>query len=438
MSKFSNPFIALRHRNYRYYAVGMLISMIGTWMQNIAQPWLAFSLTHSPFLLSLVGALQFTPVLLFSLPAGVIIDRYPRKTIIMITQAASVAITLVLAVLAWSGKIQYWQILVLATAQGFVNTLDMPTRQAFVVDMVGRDYLMNAIALNSTIFNLSRVIGPAIAGVLIAAVGVPACFLINAISYAAVLVSLIFIHPLNLTKAKAHLAEAPLQSTDAPSPMAEANGPTHIKIETPDHRASADILGGIRYILKDPILVETMVLIAIIGTFVPNYSVSVPVFTTEVLHLGESGFGFLMSFLGIGSFAGALYIAAISQAGPSRRIMKILPLIICLFMILTGFTSTFIWSALLLALTGFFFVAFTSNANSTLQLTASDNYRGRVMSVYSLIFGGSTPIGNLYTGLVIEKFKARMGFIACGVIMVILLGVYYGIQRRHRLRNTRH
>lgn len=405
MAKFNNPFVSLQNPNYRYYAIGMLISMIGTWMQNIAQPWLAFNLTHSPILLSLVGALQFTPVLLFSLPAGVIIDRYPRKTIIIITQAASVVITLLLAILAWSGKIQYWQLLILATAQGFVNTLDMPTRQSFVVEMVGHEYLMNAIALNSTIFNLSRVIGPAIAGVLIAAVGVPACFLINAISYAAVLASLPFIHPLPVQVAQSR-----------------------------NRRAIADIREGLDYIRKDPVLIEVMILIAIIGTFVPNYSVSVPVFTTEILHLNESGFGFLMSLLGVGSFAGAMYIAAISHAGPNRRIMRILPVVICLFMILAGFTSTFLMSALALALTGFFFVAFTSNANSTLQMTSSDAYRGRVMSVYSLIFGGSTPIGNLYPGIVIEKTNARMGFTACGLIMLILLGLYYAFKHRRNHR----
>ncbi len=405
MAKFNNPFISLKSPNYRYYAIGMLISMIGTWMQNIAQPWLAFSLTHSPILLSLVGALQFTPVLLFSLPAGVIIDRYPRKSIIIMTQAASAVITLILAILAWSGKIQYWQLLVLATAQGFVNTLDMPTRQTFVVEMVGRDYLMNAIALNSTIFNLSRVIGPAIAGVLIAAVGVPACFLINAISYVAVLISLLFIHPLPLQIDKSR-----------------------------NRQAGADIREGLDYIRKDPVLIEVMILIAIIGTFVPNFNVSVPIFTTEILHLNETGFGFLMSLLGVGSFAGALYIAAISHAGPSRRIMRILPLVICLFMILAGFTSTFLMSACALALTGFFFVAFTSNANSTLQMTSSDVYRGRVMSVYSLIFSGSTPIGNLFTGIVIEKSNARMGFTASGLVMLMLLGLYraYKLRRNHR------
>lgn len=413
MSKFSNPFIALRNPNYRYYAIGMLISMIGTWMQNIAQPWLAFNLTHSPVLLSLVGALQFTPVLLFSLQAGVIIDRYPRKTIIMIAQAASVAITLLLAILAWSGKIQYWQLLVLATAQGFVNTLDMPARQTFVVEMVGRDYLMNAIALNSTIFNLSRVIGPAIAGVLIAAVGVPACFLINALSYAAVLVSLLFIHPL------------PLADDRSNRPATNTRHRNEPRIPGQHRSASADIREGLRYILKNPVLLEVMVLIAIIGTFVPNFGVSVPVFTTEVLHLGESGFGFLMSLLGVGSFAGAMYIATISQSGPNRRIMQVMPLVICLSMVLAGFTSSFLWSALALALTGFFFVAFTSNANSTLQLTANDAYRGRVMSVYSLIFGGSTPIGNLFTGFVIEKTNARMGFIASGAVMILLLVLYY-------------
>lgn len=406
MTQINNPFIALRHANYRFYAIGMLVSMIGSWMQNIAQPWLAYRLTGSPFLLSLVGALQFMPVLLFSLPAGVLIDRIPRKKILIITQSASVFITLLLAILAWRNQIQYWQLLLLATLQGFVNTLDMPTRQAFVVELVGREDLMNAIALNSTIFNLSRVIGPAMAGMIMAATGVAVCFLINAVSFAAVLFSLCFIHPL------------PVSRLHAVRP-----------------RAMDNIRAGLHYIRGNQTLVETLILIAIIGTFVPNFSVSVPIFTTEILKLDESGFGFLMAFLGIGSLAGALYIAAISRSGPSRRIMHGMPLVICLFLTLAGFTRVFALTALTLALTGFFFVAFASNANSTLQITASDEFRGRVMSVYSLIFGGSTPIGNLYTGFMIERFNARLGFIACGVIMVVLLALNSLFNRR-RLRTS--
>lgn len=397
----NNPFLALRHRNFRLYTTGMLISTIGTWMQSIAQPWLAYSLTKSPFLLSLVGALQFTPVLLFSLFAGVVIDKYPRKTLIIITQAASLLITLPLAILAWTGQVQYWHILVLAIAQGFVNTLDIPARQSFVVELVSRDDLMNAIALNSTVFNLSRVIGPALAGIIMAVAGVAMCFALNAISFAAVLVSLFFIKPL------------PIYHPPKPST-----------------KALAEIREGLRYIRSSRVLMQTLILIAILGTFVPNFSVLVPVFATDILQLNETGFAFLMSFLGIGSLGGALYIAAISHTGPRRWIMRIVPLIVSIGMLLTGLTRTFILTGLLLAVTGFFFVAFNANATSTLQMNASDEYRGRVMSVYTLIFGGSTPIGNLYAGVIADRVSAGAGFIACGAIMLPLLVLV--MTRRHQ------
>jgi len=190
---FNNPFIALKHKSFRYYWIGMCVSLIGTWMQNIAQPWLAYTLTNSPFLLSLIGIVQFTPMLIFSLFAGVIIDKFSKKKILIFTQSASLMVTLILAILVWSGKIQYWHILVMSIILGIVNTIDMPSRQSIIIELVGREDLMNAIALNSMVFNVARIIGPALAGLVMGYAGIAVCFFANAISFAAVLISLFFI-----------------------------------------------------------------------------------------------------------------------------------------------------------------------------------------------------------------------------------------------------
>ena len=191
--KVNNPFVSLSHSNFRYYWIGMCVSLIGTWMQNIAQPWLAYSLTNSPFLLSLIGTLQYTPIMLFSLFAGVFIDKHSKKKILICMQAASLLITLILAILVVSGKIQYWHIVIMATLLGVVNTFDMPCRQSFIIELVGKEDLTNAIALNSMSFNLARIIGPSIAGLVMGFFGIASCFFVNAISYAAVLISLFFI-----------------------------------------------------------------------------------------------------------------------------------------------------------------------------------------------------------------------------------------------------
>ena len=401
----NNPFAALRHPNFRYYSIGMMVSMTGTWMQNIAQPWLAYTLTHSPFLLSLIGALQFIPLLLFSLFAGVIIDKYPKKNILILTQSASLVITLFLAILVWTDQIRYWHILVLATLVGFVNTLDIPARQSFVIEMVGKDDLMNAIALNSTVSNLSRVIGPALAGLLMAYVGIAACFFINAFSFAAVLVSLFFIKPLNV-----------------------------IRVIQPVIKMTAAIKEGVRYILDRKILKDTLLTIAIVSTFAMNYNVLVPVFAQEVLNQGETGFGFLMSFMGIGSLLGAFFIASNSRSGPKRYILTVFPFCVGGFLVMNGLTGTFAFAAIFLMLSGFCFVAFASNANSILQLNSSDQYRGRVMSIYSLIFAGSTPLGNLYAGAIAEKVSAAAGFIACGAIILVLMVVLLFYFRKTNIR----
>lgn len=371
----------------------MCISQIGTWMQNIAQPLLAYKLTDSPFLLGLVGALQFLPVLLFSLFAGVIIDRFPKKKLLIITQSASMLITLILAILAFTGEIRYWHLIIMASAIGMANTLDMPARQSFVIELVGKEDLMNAIALNSTVFNISRIIGPAIAGLLMEYSGVAFCFFANAISFGAVLISLFFIKPQKLENGEVEKGKTIFQN----------------------------IGEGLRYILRSEILFSTIIIMAIVGTFAPNFSVLIPVFTSKILHMKEAGFGYLMSFMGVGSLFGAVYVAAFSRSGPKRIILRIVPVAVGLLLILIAFTDKFILTGIALAVTGFFFVMFSSSSNSALQLNTDNEYRGRVMSIYTLVFAGSTPIGNLFAGAMTQFFNVRIGFVSCGAAIVLLM-----------------
>lgn len=399
--KFNNPFSAFKHKSFLYYWSCMCISLIGTWMQNIAQPWLAYSLTGSPFLLSLVGALQFTPMLLFSLFSGAIIDRFHKKKILFFTQSSSLVITLVLATLVWSGHVQYWHILVSATALGMVNTLDMPTRQCFIIELVGKEDLMNAIALNSSVFNMARVLGPALAGIIMGTMGVASCFYINSFSFAAVIVGLFFIHPISVQEIRKGHGEI-----------------------------LSDIKDGLKYIVNHEYLSKTIQMVAIVGIFGTNFNVLVPVFAKVILGQQETGFGFLMSFVGVGSFIGAMLIATMSKSGPQKFVLNIVPLFLAALLILTGFTDIFTLTGLCLAAAGLCFVAFIASANSSLQLNATDEYRGRVISLYTLVFGGSVPIGSLYSGIISEYFGPRAGFIACGGIIFLLTGVRYLFKRK--------
>jgi MFS family permease len=402
-SRLNNPFIALRHKNFRLYWIGMCVSLIGTWMQNIAQPWLAYSLTNSPLLLSLVGIMQFLPMMLLSLFAGILIDRYPSKRILLVTQSLSLVITLVLAFLVWFGKVEYWHILVAATALGVVNTFDMPTRQSFVIELVGKEDLLNAIALNSSVFNIARILGPALAGIIMGTFGIAYCFYINSFSFAAVIISLVFIKTNTVQKVKKQ-GEKVLRS----------------------------ILEGLKYIKNDPVLLKTIISVLIVGTFAMNFNVLVPVFSTVVLHQQEAGFGYLMSSMGVGSFLGAMFIATRSRKGPGRLVLTYFPIMTAIMLVLIAFVNSYLLTAVCLAASGFFFVSFSSSANSTMQLNTSNEFRGRVMSVYTLAFGGSTPPGNLYAGLFTDKMGPAAGFFACGAIILILLAVTAFLKSRRR------
>lgn len=383
----NNNFHALTHKNFRYFWFGQCVSLIGTWMQNVGQSWLVYTLTDSPLLLGLVGTIQFLPVTIFSLFAGVVVDKYPKKKILLLTQSISMILAFILSILVFTNKVQYWHIIILAFILGLNNTLDMPTRQSFVIEVVGKNDLMNAIALNSAIFNLARILGPSIGAVLMAKVGAGWCFFFNGLSFLAVIFGLIKIKP---------------------TPFVRAIRKNSKVIE--------EIKDGLSYILSTPILLKTVLMVTVMGIFAFNYNVILPVFTKSVLHQKEETYGLLMSALGFGSLIGALTVSLRSKSGPKAKVLFWSSIIISLLLIATGSTRTQYLSALSLVVTGIFNIYFSTTANSTLQINSIDEYRGRVMSVYTLVFTGTTPLGNLFTGGTADKLGASSSFILSGII----------------------
>jgi len=404
-SYFKKTLPAFQHKNYRLFWFGQTVSMTGTWMQTTAQAWLVYQMTNSPFLLGLIGALQFTPVMLFSLVAGVYLDRFPKKKIIQIAQAISMVLALLLTVLVFSGHIKYWQIAIIVTILGFVNTLDMPTRQSFMMEIVGREHLTSAIALNSVTFNLARIIGPAIGGILMARYGAGPCFLVNTISFIGVLISLYFI--------TVNPNEQPPKSKEKKPVFTE-------------------IMAGLKYIRSNPVLFKPLVLLGILATLAVNFNVIVPVFVKTVLHAKAQGFGFLLSALGAGSIIGALTVATSSEKMNKKFLIKYMPFAICAGLILTGISTNIYMAGFFMVLLGIVNLLFFNSVNSTLQLNASPEYRGRVMSVYTLVFGGTTPIGNLFAGYISGQFGGRAGFVLSGVIVLVLIGGLWWLMGRKK------
>ncbi|GAB6153537.1 MFS transporter [Desulfosporosinus burensis] len=386
-------FPALTHDNFRIYWLGQCVSLIGTWMQNIGQTWLVYSLTGSPLLLGLLGATQFLPITFFSLFAGVVIDKYPKRTILLLTQLISMILAFTLSLLVFTHTVKYEYILLLAFILGCCNTIDLPTRQAFTYEMAGKNDLLSAIALNSATFNLARIIGPAIGALIMASFGAGWCFFLNGVSYIAVLISLLKIKVSPYVRKKA--------------------SNTMLK----------EIKDGLSYISREPSLLRTILMVLVIGLFVFNFNILLPVFTKDVLHQGEQVYGLLMSTLGVGSLLGAIMVSIKSKIGPHSKILIFSTLMVSIMFILISFTKTYYYTAILLLLGGVATIWFTTNANSTLQITSKDEYRGRVMSVYSLVFAGSTPIGNMFAGFVAGKLGAENAFLISGILTISSIGI---------------
>jgi MFS family permease len=389
-------FRSLRHRNFRLFWSGQLVSLIGTWMQTVAQAWLVLELTHSSFKLGVVTALQFLPMLFLSFFTGPFIDYFDKRKIILWTQASLMIQAFLLSILVWTGTVQYWHIVVLATLLGVVNTVDMPARQSFIFELVGKEDLMNAIALNSSIFNAARAIGPAFAGMLIAAVGTAACFFINGLSFLAVLAGLSFMKVECVSCKK-----------------------------KPSFNILQDIGEAVRYIRSTPVVMITIMLVSVVSIFGTNFTVLVPVFARMELNRDAAAFGFLMSSFGVGALLGAASLAMMSRSGPRPAFLLGGGMSLSFFLMLIGLQRSYGLTALLLALAGWSMVTFFGMANTTVQLNTEDRLRGRVMSLYTMSFGGLTPFGSMFAGTVAHWLKAPLTFalggLICGIVFLLAI-----------------
>ncbi len=398
--------IAFSYRNYRLFWFGQLISVTGTWMQTLAQAWLVYEiLGASPFQLGLVNVLQFLPVLLFGIPAGIVADRFPKRTILMTTQSVMMLLAVVMTTLVVTDVVQLWHVYLIATIFGMARSLDMPTRQAFVSEVVERDALMNAIALNSALFNTGRIVGPAVAGVLLTIIGPGPLFAIDAISYLAVLTGLWMI-----------------RSTAEPE----------VSTESPLTR----LREGIAYVRADPTISRTILMIGMIGIFGMNFNVWVPVLASDYFSAGSSAYGTLFSAMGAGSLLGALSLAFFGR-GPSRVRMVgavvLMGIAEILLAIVAGNTDAIVLGGAALALVGFSNTNAMSTANTTVQTTAEDHIRGRVMAVYMTVFAGSIPIGALIAGWVTGHFGAPVSVTMGGTMVLVAAAVQIWASRRDRI-----
>lgn len=393
-------FLALRHRNFRLFWTGQLISLIGTWMQTTGQAWLVLELTHSAWLLGLVGALQFLPVLILSLFGGVLADRLPKRTVLRFTQSFATLQAFVLWILVATGEVRLWHVLVLASLLGLTNSVDMPTRQAFVVEMVGREDLPNAIALNSSLFNMARILGPGLGGLIIAWLGVAPLFLLNALSFIPVITGLFLIDNSTLY--------AQVKRTPAGK-------------DAPGQGTLQSMREGLAYVARTPSILLIITVIGVVSLFGINFNVVLPLFATDVLHVGAVGFGFISSAFGFGSLCSALWLAW-SNRRPGVTWLLYGIGIFCVLEILFALSHLYLLSLVLIAGVGFAQIAFSATANTIVQTVAPDRLRGRVMSVYMMVFAGSVPPGNLFTGGIAHLFGAPVALLA-GAGLSLVAGV---------------
>lgn len=388
-------FRSLRHRNFRLFFSGQLVSLTGTWMQNVGQAWLVLELTQSPLKLGIVSALQFAPMLILSFPAGVLIDYFPKRKIIIAAQSVMMLLAFTLALLDWSGLVRYWHVTVLAAVLGIANTVDVPARQSFIIEMVGRQDLMNAIALNSSVFNAARAVGPAVAGLLIGAFGTAACFSVNGLSYLAVIIGL-----------------ARMQLTTVPARR------LHLS------KIAGEIGEGLGYIRNNRHILVTILLVAVVGVFATNFSVLVPVFVRQELHRDAAAFGLLLSSFGLGALFGAAALALRSGQEPGLPSLLAAGTALSLVLVLIGLQNSYAVTALLLGFAGWSMVTFFGLANTLVQLNSENHLRGRVMSVYTFTFGGLTPFGSLLAGAVADWIRAPLTFALGGLITgIVFLGI---------------
>jgi len=396
-----NMFSSLQYKNFRYFWFGQCIALIGMWMQRTALVWLVYELTDSPFMVGLIGVCQFTPMLLLTLFAGVIVDRVSSKrNLLLVTNFFFMIQGLLMTLLTYTGIITYVHIFILSAVFGTLMTFDMPARQAFFPEMVGLKHVMNAVSLNSTIFNLAKIVGPALAGIVMVEWGTVFCFLVNTITYLAVIIGLLFIH----TKPVHH----------------ERTGKNILQ----------EMREGLTYIWHENTLKVNVLFMAIVSTFSLNNDVATPIFAKEILHMGSDAYSMLMSTTGVGAFCGAMYMSSRAKYGINK------PMFLGAIFIMTGaqismfFVKSYMLSLFMTMLIGFMIIVFLNMSNSIFQIYADEQYRGRVMSVYSFLNGGSAPIGSFYIGSLMEQAGGVWGFPGCGATALILLAIGYAFHKK--------
>ena len=388
-------FSSLKHVNFRFFWFGQLVSLSGTWVQTIAQGWLVLELTNSAFLLGVINAISAMPIMLFSLLGGVVADRLNKKYILFTTQAFSMILAFCLGVLVSLKLAAFWNIAIIAALLGLVNAFDVPTRQSFVVEMVGKGDLNNAIALNSLLFNAARIIGPVIAGFLAGWLGIASCFYVNAISFLAVIVALIFI-----------------KGNFAPKDLSQRS-------------IAEGMIDGARYVLSHKNIRSLVIITAISSIFGMANVVLMPIFARDILKVGVTGLGFLMAAIGVGAIIGALTLAKFSNYKEKRIFIKSGTIILAVSLILFSISTSYWLSLLLLLAAGWGIITQAATINTLLQLETPDNLRGRVMSFFTMMFLGMTPVGSFFAGVMAYWFGAPTALLTSGIACLILTPIFF-------------
>ncbi len=407
-TRIGRTFASLSIYNYRLFWFGQLISLSGTWMQTTAQAWLVLKLTNSPVALGTVTFLQFLPITLFTLFGGVFADRLPKRPVLLATQTTATIQAGLLAFLVLTNTVQLWHIYLLALLLGLVNAFDNPTRQAFVMELVGKERVQNAVALNSSLFNTARIVGPALGGIVISVIGIGQAFLFNALSFLPVIAGLLLMHPREF-----YPSERP-----------------------PRGNVFKQVGEGVRYAVKTPAIFIILLTMAIVGTFGYNYGTILPLLAKYVLNAGAEGLGVLTSAVGIGSLVAALAFA--SSRRTSLAVLLGAAFIFSVLLVLVGLSTYLPLTLLLLVLMGATGIVYTASSNSGLQLRAPGMLRGRVMSLYFLLFAGTTPIGGFLVGVLTARFGVQPTIVLMGIICVLgVAGTSLYAWRNHLLSRTR-
>jgi MFS family permease len=395
-SKFKTIFRSLQYRNYRLFFSGQSISLIGTWMQRIAMPWLVYHLTGSAFLLGLVSFAGQIPAFLLAPVAGVVSDKYSKYRVLLITQILSLIQALVLALLVLTGVIQIWQIVLLSIALGCINAFDVPSRHSFVIEMVEKkEHLGNAIALNSMMFNGARLIGPSVAGLILATAGEGICFLINAVSYLFVIGSLLM---MNIQEK---------ENTRRPGKLLH------------------EMKEGLSYTFGFPPIKHLLILLAVVSLMGTSYQVLMPVFAKEILHGSSSTFGFLMGAAGLGALIGAVFLASRESLIKLGRIIPVASAFFGAGLIILSFSRSISVSLMLMIIIGAGMMLHTASSNTILQTITDDDKRGRVMSFYALAIMGTAPFGSLIAGSLAKIIGTPYTILIGGISCVAGAFVFY-------------